>query len=176
MTDRLPWFKCAPEKLLGALSAMTTDEGYIYVHIVLRIYEVGGPISDPVRALARRSGMTERRANAALGLLVESGKVNFTSDGKIDSVTTHETLRESWKLKVYDLSETRSPISPETRAIVAERAEFKCVYCGDDDGPFEVGHIHPFSRGGEHKLSNFAWACMPCNRSKGAKTLEEWYQ
>ncbi len=94
MNARLPWFKCTPEKLLGALAAMTTDEGYIYIQIILRIYEVGGPISDPVRALARRSGMTERRANVALGLLIESGKVNFTNDGKIDSVTTHEALDE----------------------------------------------------------------------------------
>jgi uncharacterized protein YdaU (DUF1376 family) len=94
MSNRLPWFKCCPEKLLSALTAMESDEGYIYVHILLRIYEVGGPISDPIRALARRAGMTERRATAAINLLIESGKVNMTEDGKIDSVTTHETLEE----------------------------------------------------------------------------------
>jgi uncharacterized protein YdaU (DUF1376 family) len=93
MSDWLPWFKCCPEKLLSALSAMEADEGYIYVHILLRIYEVGGPISDPIRALARRAGMTERRATAAVNLLIDSGKVSIC-DSKIDSVTTHETLEE----------------------------------------------------------------------------------
>jgi len=114
MSDRLPWFKCCPEKLLSALTAMEADEGYIYVHILLRIYEVGGPISDPIRALARRAGMTERRANAAINLLIDSGKVNMTSDGKIDSVTTHETLAEIGKFS--DGQSRAAKIGAEKRA------------------------------------------------------------
>ncbi len=72
--------------------------------------------------------------------------------------------------------ESRPSIPAATRALVAERDQYKCVYCGDENGPFDVDHVHPFSRGGAHSIENFAWACAPCNRSKGAKTLEEWRQ
>ena len=49
-----------------------------------------------------------------------------------------------------------------------------CSYCGDVDGPFEIDHIIPWSRGGTHEIENLTLACKPCNRSKGAKTISEW--
>ncbi|WP_420541474.1 HNH endonuclease [Pseudooceanicola atlanticus] len=49
-----------------------------------------------------------------------------------------------------------------------------CVYCGSTNGPFEIDHIHPFSKGGRHTRGNLAVACKPCNLSKRDKTLEEW--
>ena len=90
--DRLPWFKCLPTKLLGALAAMDPDEGLVYVAILLRIYEVGGPIADTPKVLARRVNLTERRAKAAIESLVELGKVQRLTDGRLDSDTTHKTL------------------------------------------------------------------------------------
>lgn len=90
--ERLPWFKCIPSALLGALSGMQPDEGYLYVTILLRIYETGGPIKDSPRILSRRTGMTERRVSSALASLVEMGKVFIAHDGAIDSASTHENL------------------------------------------------------------------------------------
>jgi hypothetical protein len=29
MTNRLPWFRCFPAPLLGALAGMETNEGYV---------------------------------------------------------------------------------------------------------------------------------------------------
>lgn len=49
-----------------------------------------------------------------------------------------------------------------------------CTYCGDTDGPFDLDHIFPVSRGGTNDPSNLTLACVRCNRSKGAKTLREW--
>ncbi len=45
-TERLPWFRCMPGRLLGALAGLQPDEGLIYVAVLLRIYETGGPIAD----------------------------------------------------------------------------------------------------------------------------------
>ncbi len=52
MSDRLPWFRCFPSALLGALAGLTADEGFVYVTVLLRIYETGGPVSETGRTLA----------------------------------------------------------------------------------------------------------------------------
>jgi uncharacterized protein YdaU (DUF1376 family) len=91
-SDRLPWFRCGPSALLGALSGLHPDEGLIYVTVLLRIYETGGPITDTARTLARRTGLTERRAGAAIEGLAEAGKITLTGDNRIDSTSTHEEL------------------------------------------------------------------------------------
>ncbi len=91
---RAPWFKCFPTKLLGALAGMDPDEGHLYVTILLRIYENGGPIKDSAKILSRRCNMTERRASVALASLVESCRVSILDGGLIDSDTTHEYLSE----------------------------------------------------------------------------------
>ena len=91
-SERLPWFRCGPSALLGALSGLQPDEGLIYVTVLLRIYETGGPITDTARTLARRTGLTERRAGAAIESLAEAGKITLTGDSRIDSTSTHEEL------------------------------------------------------------------------------------
>lgn len=90
--ERLPWFRCVPSALLGALAGMGPDEGYTYVALLLRIYETGGPVAETPRTLSRRTGLTERKVAAALSLLVEAGKVTRLDDGRLDSETTHAEI------------------------------------------------------------------------------------
>lgn len=67
--------------------------------------------------------------------------------------------------------------SPET-ARLAERADFRCEYCGLDflESPanyklLQVDHIVPLSRGGSiTDFDNLAIACKPCNFS-----FKRWY-
>lgn len=82
--DRLPWFKCVPTKLLGALSAMEPHEGYTYVVVLLRIYEIGGPCPDTVEALSRRTGLKKSKVKEALDLLTASGKLLPTNEGFVN--------------------------------------------------------------------------------------------
>lgn len=49
-----------------------------------------------------------------------------------------------------------------------------CAYCGDTDGPFDVDHIVPRSKGGTNAIDNLTVACRACNRSKGAKDVKDW--
>lgn len=78
---------------------------------------------------------------------------------------------------VLGLDEKPRPgLSPSLRAAVFRRDGEKCQYCGNMEGPFEVDHVHPWSRGGKHEIDNLAVACVPCNRSKGALRPEEWKQ
>jgi len=63
-------------------------------------------------------------------------------------------------------------LSADLRAAVIRRAKSRCEYCllHEDDGAFahEVDHIISKQHGGETVAENLAYACMVCNRYKGA--------
>lgn len=60
------------------------------------------------------------------------------------------------------------------RASILERDGPVCAYCATEDGPFEIDHVIPISRGGSHEPDNLTVACRPCNRSKKDRTPDEW--
>ena len=60
------------------------------------------------------------------------------------------------------------------RAAVFKRDGYTCQYCGAVGVPLECDHIHPVSKGGTNRMDNLTTACLPCNRSKGDKLIEEW--
>lgn len=49
----------------------------------------------------------------------------------------------------------------------------KCFYCDKDLENFQIEHIIPLSKGGEHKLYNIVLSCSFCNHSKGHKSPED---
>ncbi len=102
----LPWFPCDARKLLGELSGMIPDEQLVYVICMLRIHEVGGPISDDERALARRTGLTVNRVAKALERLLAHGKLTKAADGYV-SESAKATIADQ-KRRMTDLSERQS--------------------------------------------------------------------
>lgn len=64
-------------------------------------------------------------------------------------------------------------IPRRVRSAVYERDGHKCSYCGIEEGPFQIDHIFPWSRGGRHELENLCVACVSCNALKGALTGDE---
>lgn len=63
----------------------------------------------------------------------------------------------------------RMQISADLRQKVLERDRHKCRYCGDKNGPFQVDHVYPVSRGGITVFENLVTACRKCNRRKSNK-------
>jgi hypothetical protein len=63
-------------------------------------------------------------------------------------------------------------IPAELRTFVVQRANLRCEYCliHQDDAAFshEVDHVISRQHGGETVQNNLAFACMVCNRYKGA--------
>jgi len=63
-------------------------------------------------------------------------------------------------------------ITESLRAEVARRANYRCEYCllrEDDSGfPHHIDHIISRKHGGLSSADNLAFACMLCNRHKGA--------
>lgn len=109
----------------------------------------------------------------ALDGLVEKG---FLIEGELDGADMAvefayvEDYRGSRDSNVY----RKRPICKELRQKVFDRDDNTCQYCGDTKGPFQADHVIPESRGGAATEENLVCACLPCNRSKGAKTPEEW--
>ncbi|PJO25141.1 hypothetical protein Y5A_000315 [Burkholderia glumae AU6208] len=60
------------------------------------------------------------------------------------------------------------------RAVVFARDDYTCRYCGARGVYLEADHVVPLSRGGPTTEQNLVTSCRPCNRSKGAKLVEEW--
>jgi 5-methylcytosine-specific restriction endonuclease McrA len=59
------------------------------------------------------------------------------------------------------------------RKRVLVRDGYRCRYCGK--AATTADHVLPPGSGGaELSDDNLVAACAPCNRSKGARTLEEW--
>jgi 5-methylcytosine-specific restriction endonuclease McrA len=62
----------------------------------------------------------------------------------------------------------------EVRAYLLIKYAYQCVYCGKTQGPFELDHIQPKSRGGSDRVSNLVLSCHECNAAKGQQTAAEW--
>ena len=69
---------------------------------------------------------------------------------------------------------------PSKHKIIENKSKGHCWYCGykfEDVGHFinqHIDHQIPKSRGGTNDISNLVHACAKCNKSKGAKNLEEY--
>ena len=60
------------------------------------------------------------------------------------------------------------------RMAILGRDGYRCRYCGvliKDE--FHIDHVIPYSGGGQTVESNLVTACIPCNRRKYSKTLEQ---
>ena len=60
----------------------------------------------------------------------------------------------------------------EMREYLLEKWQRTCAYCGAQDVPLEIDHIHPRSRGGSDRVSNLTLACNDCNQAKGHQPVE----
>lgn len=67
------------------------------------------------------------------------------------------------------------PSPPLTNAVLFQRDEQMCLYCGGEfpERLLTRDHIHPQSRGGKDIWMNVVTSCKRCNEHKGARTPEE---
>lgn len=68
----------------------------------------------------------------------------------------------------------RSAVPTSVKLAVGSRDAMRCVYCGDENGPFHLDHLWPVSKGGSDEPNNLVMSCADCNLSKGNKSLREW--
>jgi hypothetical protein len=158
---------------------MHPSEALVYMVLMLRMMEKGEPVMETVRSLHRRTGLSAKQVGVALVGLARDGHVNALGKDRYDVPDTHtEIARQQTSAAQREYFGKPQRVLPSDWAsikqAVAERDGWICAYCGDISGPFEIDHVIPYSRGGENHPNNLCVACKPCNRSKGAKTPEEW--
>jgi 5-methylcytosine-specific restriction endonuclease McrA len=61
----------------------------------------------------------------------------------------------------------------ETRQYLLEKWGRKCAYCGVENVPLQVEHIHSRAKGGSNRISNLTLSCVKCNLKKGTKDIKE---
>lgn len=66
----------------------------------------------------------------------------------------------------------RIMIQKPTRALIYQRDDHTCQYCGSQK-KLTIDHIVPRSRGGQDTWENMVVACSACNTKKGNTLLEQ---
>ncbi|MFB2893315.1 RNA-guided endonuclease IscB [Aerosakkonemataceae cyanobacterium BLCC-F50] len=61
----------------------------------------------------------------------------------------------------------------EVRQYLLQKWGRKCAYCGVQNTPLEIEHIHPKSKGGSQRVSNLTLACHPCNQAKSDRDISD---
>lgn len=83
-------------------------------------------------------------------------------------VRAHEEARRAREAEIATIPAWKTQVEA-----VFNRDGYVCHYCGDENGPHEVDHLIPRSKGGTNALSNLVVACRSCNRSKKDKDADE---
>lgn len=167
MSDN-PFFQFYPSDWLAGTRGLTAAETGVYITLIAMMYEAEGPVSDDSKRLARLCGSTPAAFKKAIDGLVSTGKLTRDERGFFNA-----DLRRKWAALDRKWHSRPSIPSAVQKDVFSEGC---CTYCGEKSGPFEIDHIVPWSRGGSHSRENLALSCVPCNRSKGARTPEEWMQ
>jgi hypothetical protein len=105
--------------------------------------------------------MTEMMCGATTKQAVASTFGHFYKDGK-----PYHPPRKGLRLYWYQWAPLRDEIF--------DRDGLQCTYCGDEEGPLEIDHIVPVTRGGTNDHANLCVACRRCNISKSNLLLSEW--
>jgi 5-methylcytosine-specific restriction endonuclease McrA len=61
----------------------------------------------------------------------------------------------------------------EVREYLLDVWDRKCAYCGIQNIPLQVEHIHPKAKGGTNRISNLCLACDSCNKKKDTQEIEQ---
>src|SRR5262249_54584815 len=153
------------------------------------------------KRMGKRAGYRRRRRSANLRYRParfqnrrrKEGWLSPSLRSRIESVLTWATRYQRWvplaRIEVervkFDLSLMQNPeiegvayqqgelAGWECRAYLLEKFGRRCVYCHASDGPFELDHVHPKSRGGSDRVSNLVLSCHNCNQAKGNQTASE---
>ncbi|WP_205168908.1 HNH endonuclease [Burkholderia sp. LMG 13014] len=102
------------------------------------------------------------------------------ADGRLYHPEIAAHARRVWPIKLRLMARKIRRLEMESgewariRAVVFARDDYTCRYCGARGVYLEADHVVPLSRGGPTTEQNLVTSCRPCNRSKGAKLVEEW--
>ena len=160
--SEMPFMQMYWSDYFGDTRHLTCEQHGAYLQLIGTMWTAGGTLPADPRKLAKITGCTPSRwakiSPEVMAFFILSG-----------DVITH---KRSLYVRPNPVRST-PPYWHMTRFRVLERDNYTCVYCGDENGPFEVDHVKAVKLGGGNEDENLVCACQTCNRRKGAKTLDE---
>lgn len=153
------WMPLLVDKYLGDTTDLTTEQHGAYLLLLMSCWKKGGllPLADErLRAITRLDPDRWEECRDVVMPFFER-----TPEGYSAAAARVHTDRPLFGYRRH-------------LPAVLERCGRRCWYCGCSGIVFELDHIMPRSRGGSDDPENLVPACGPCNRSKGARTPEEW--
>ena len=104
---------------------------------------------------------------------------------KIKRREAHRAYNNAWRLRNHDFVVAgRRRRYARWRIPVRDQILFRrvlhtwfdaCFYCGATHVPLVIDHVVPVCLGGSKGIANQVLTCKACNDSKGAKTVQDWY-
>lgn len=159
-----------PSDFLVKSIGMTSEETGVYITIFCLCGEsesLDGLIYISEKKLSKACGTSKGKLRKILKYLDKHGFI-YEHCGGIGVRAMLDYMEMERK------ASTRPAIPMATRQEVFERDKYTCVYCGEHESSMHIDHVKPWSKGGTHDIDNLVLACVDCNLSKGAKTIEEW--
>lgn len=95
MSTKLPWTRLFADKWLLDLAHLPAFEGFIYVKLRFQMLRTGEPLKNNFRVLSLLAGCSVKRFQKALDLLLETGHIIFSEDGRLWSLQVEEELNNS---------------------------------------------------------------------------------
>lgn len=82
MSDEL-WFRFHPSKFMAGIRGLNANEVKVYISLLCRMYERGGPIRNDAEILSTYCEMRRSSFEKALARLIRLEKIRVTEDGRI---------------------------------------------------------------------------------------------
>ena len=107
--------------------------------------------------------------------LLFSGKVEVLEEYTREVHSISLTMRLPAVVRLLKLIRVRTRGVKFSRQHIYARDKYECQYCSRRLPPSELtyDHVVPRSFGGPTDWHNIVTCCIPCNRSKGGKRLEQ---
>ncbi|MFD8911235.1 RNA-guided endonuclease IscB [Streptomyces sp. NPDC059575] len=87
--------------------------------------------------------------------------------------TTFDTHSMSAGRRLYGAEYAQGPLAGTTaRSYLRTKWNKACAYCDATGVTLNIEHVRPRSRRGTDRVSNLVLSCVPCNRSKGSRSIE----
>jgi len=151
------WMPLSIDDYMADTGHLTASEHGAYLLLIMRYWKDGG-LPDDERLIQRYARLSPEQWEESRDRLLSLFDVDASGYASFE--------------RVQGLDRKRA-IPRRLRSAVYQRDGHRCTYCGTEEGPFQIDHVFPWSRGGRHELENLCVACATCNALKGALTADE---
>ena len=132
------------------------------------------PVRAPIRTIAREWGIPHATVLRVIKQFADHGLLELRPMKQWCGRHPRSTIYVvPWRrVPAWQPNLTDGPQSG-IRKRVFSRDNYRCVYCGSAK-QLELDHVEPRVNGGATVISNLVTACSHCNRTKWARTPQEW--